>query len=249
MTSALLRRSPPTGALRLPTGIRACLFDLDGVLTDTARIHAAAWKQTFDAFLLDRARSNGTPFVPFDEARDYLEWVDGRQRCDGVRAFLGSRGLDLPEDAVVRLASSKNELVLELIRSGGVATFAGSRRFVAAVRSAGLGCAVVSASANCAEVLTTAGLDDLFDVRVDGVVAEREHLRGKPAPDTYLEAARRLHVPPAAAAVFEDARAGIAAGRSGHFGLVVGVDRRGRAAALREAGADVVVADLAELLR
>jgi beta-phosphoglucomutase family hydrolase len=231
--------------LYLPRRIRACLFDLDGVLTDTARVHAKAWKQTFDAFL----REQGAPFVPFDEMYDYSQYVDGKQRFDGVRSFLASRGIDLPDEAITAIANSKNELVLELMGRGGVHAFDGSVRFVKAARDAGLKCAVVSGSANCRTVLEAAGIAGLFEVRVDGVVAEQEHLRGKPAADTYLEAARLLGVRPAEAAVFEDALAGVAAGRAGRFGLVVGVDRAGQADALRREGADVVVGDLAELLR
>ena len=243
--------------LRLPAAIRACLFDLDGVLTDTASTHAAAWKEMFDAFLGARAEARGEPFVPFDIVHDYDEYVDGKQRYDGVRSFLASRGIELPEgthddapesDTVGGLANRKNELAVRAIHDNGVATFDGSVRFVHAARAAGLRCAVVSGSANCAQVLRAAGIDDLFDARVDGAVAEHEHLRGKPAPDTFLAAADRLGVPPVEAAVFEDALAGVAAGRAGRFGYVVGVDRAGQAEALRERGADVVVTDLAELL-
>ena len=247
---------PARSRLLLPSHIRACLFDLDGVLTDTARVHAAAWKETFDEFLREHAARHGRPFVPF-ALHDYDEYVDGRQRFDGVRSFLASRGIELPDgshrdppdvETVGGLANRKNELVLGLIRRGEVHTYEGSVRFVHAARDAGLDCAVVSASANCREVLEAAGIADLFEVRVDGVVAEREHLRGKPAPDTFEAAARRLGVVPAAAAVFEDALAGVGAGRAGRFGLVVGVDRAGQAAALRARGADVVVSDLSELL-
>jgi beta-phosphoglucomutase family hydrolase len=243
---ATVNRAPATMP-RLPAAIEACLFDLDGVLTDTATIHAAAWKETFDAFLRRRAVA-GTPFAPFDAARDYGEYVDGRTRFDGVRSFLASRGIELTSGEVEALGNRKNERALALLHDHGVEPFDGSVRFVRAARDAGLGCAVVSGSANCGEVLAAAGIDALFDVRVDGAVAAREHLRGKPAPDTYLAAAERLGVQPAAAAVFEDALAGVAAGRAGGFGYVVGVDRAGRAAALRASGADVVVADLAELL-
>jgi len=257
----VIATATPTRALErgrplLPPGIHACLFDLDGVLTDTASVHAGAWKQTFDAFLRARARRDGTPFAPF-ELRDYAEYVDGRQRFDGVRSFLGSRGIVLPEgsygdppeaDTVGGLGNRKNTLVLAMIERDGVRTFPGSVRFVGAVRDRGLPCAVVSASANCPEVLEAAGLSGLFQVRVDGVVAEREHLEGKPAPDTFLAAARRLGVPPEHAAVFEDALAGVDAARSGGFGFVVGVDRHGRGEALQAHGADAVVRDLGELL-
>jgi beta-phosphoglucomutase family hydrolase len=243
--------------LGLPPEIRACLFDLDGVLTQTAKVHAAAWKEMFDGFLRERAARTGERFVPFDEGADYDEYVDGKRRADGVRSFLSSRGINLaegdpadPPDAqtVAGLGNRKNELVLALLHRDGVAAYDGSVRYVHAVRDAGLRRAVVSASANCREVLEAAGIEDLFEARIDGVVAEQEHLSGKPAPDMFLAGARALGVAPAAAAVFEDALAGVAAGRSGRFGFVVGVDRVGQADALREHGADVVVADLAELL-
>jgi beta-phosphoglucomutase family hydrolase len=234
-------------ALGLPREIRACLFDLDGVLTKTAVVHEAAWKQMFDEYLRERAAQAGQPFVPFD-AHDYEEYVDGKPRYDGVRSFLASRAIVLPEEEVRTLGDRKNELVQKLIREGGVEAYEGSIRYVRAVRDAGLHRAVVSASANCQDVLIAAGIEDLFEVRIDGIVAEREHLKGKPAPDTFLAAARRLGVAPAAAAVFEDALAGVEAGRAGHFGFVVGVDRVGHAKALHEHGADIVVSDLDELL-
>ena len=243
--------------LGLPDTIRACLFDLDGVLTRTAEVHAAAWKEMFDDFLRKRAAQTGGPFVPFDTAGDYDTYVDGLPRYDGVRTFLASRGIELPEgsphdapdaDTIVGLGNRKNVLVLELIRRSGVEAYPGSVRYVKAAREAGLRRAVVSSSANCREILEAAGIADLFEVRVDGVVRERERLRGKPAPDTFLFAARALGVEPAGATVFEDAVAGVAAGRSGHFGFVVGVDRAGQADALRAKGADVVVRDLDELL-
>jgi beta-phosphoglucomutase family hydrolase len=257
--SAALDLPPRAGheALRLPPGIRACLFDLDGVLTNTAVVHAAAWKEAFDAFLRERVARDGTVFVPFDAVHDYDEYVDGRKRNDGVRSFLASRSIVLPEgmpadppdlETVAGLANRKNELVLELIRRDGVDAFPGSVRFVRAARAAGIHRAVVSASANCRRVLAAAGIAELFEVRVDAVVAERERLRGKPAPDMYLAAAARLDVPPSGAAIFEDAIAGVEAARAGEFGLVVGLDRAAQAAALRAHGADVVVTDLAELL-
>ncbi len=234
--------------LGLPPGIRACLFDLDGVLTKTAVVHAAAWKQTFDEYLRSRSEQTGKPFVPFDPHDDYDEYVDGKPRYDGVRSFLESRGIVLPEGEVRALGDRKNELVQTLIRTRGVEAYEGSVRYVEAVRAAGLHRAVVSASANCQDVLIAAGIEDLFEVRIDGIVAEREHLKGKPAPDTFIAAARSLDVAPAAGAVFEDALAGVAAGRAGKFGFVVGVDRVGQAAALRKRGADIVVGDLDELL-
>jgi beta-phosphoglucomutase family hydrolase len=250
-------RRPDELRLGLPAAVRACLFDLDGVLTQTARVHAAAWKQMFDEFLRERSKRTGEPFVPFDPVKDYDEYVDGKPRYDGVRSFLTARGIELPQgdptdpptaETVHGLGNRKNELVLALIERDGVQPFEGSVRYVQAVREAGLRRAVVSSSANTRQVLVAAGIADLFEEVVDGVVAERKHLEGKPAPDTFLAAARALEVVPAAAAVFEDALAGVAAGRAGRFGFVVGVDRAGQAEALREHGADVVVSDLAELL-
>jgi beta-phosphoglucomutase family hydrolase len=236
-------------ALRLPATIRACLFDLDGVLTNTAALHAAAWKDTFDAYLRDRAAESGEPFVPFDEVADYDEYVDGKERLDGVRSFLLSRYPEAPDaHTVADLGTRKNDLLLALIHRKGVGVFEGSVRFVDAVREARLRRAVVSASHNCREVLEAASIADLFEVVVDGNVAERDHLRGKPSPDTYLAAADLLGIEPPAAAVFEDSLAGISAGRGGAFGFVVGVDRVGQADALRAHGADVVVTDLADLL-
>jgi beta-phosphoglucomutase family hydrolase len=241
----------------LPDRISACLFDLDGVITQTAKVHAAAWKETFDALLLDRSQRTGEPFRPFELPADYLEHVDGKLRTDGVRAFLTSRDIVLPEgspgdpptaETVHGLGTRKNDLVLELIRSRGVEVYEGSIRFVEATRDAGLRRAVVSASKNCREVLAAAGIEDLFEVRIDGIAAEERRLRGKPAPDTFLAAAEALGVEPARCAVFEDAVAGVEAGRAGSFGWVVGVDRSGNAAALASQGADTVVADLAELL-
>jgi beta-phosphoglucomutase family hydrolase len=241
----------------LPSAIRACLFDLDGVLTQTATVHAAAWKEMFDAFLRAQAARTGDAFVPFDPVGDYDEYVDGKPRYDGVRSFLASRGIDLPPgqandpptaETISGLGNRKNELVLALIHEQGVEAYQGSVRYVHAARDAGLRRAVVSSSANCKEVLAAAGILELFEVRIDGALAAREQLKGKPAPDTFLAAARALEVSPARAAVFEDALAGVAAGRAGRFGCVVGVDRVGQAEALREHGADLVVSDLAELL-
>jgi beta-phosphoglucomutase family hydrolase len=243
--------------LGLPDRVRACLFDLDGVLTKTATVHAAAWKQMFDDYLREQARRTGGPFVPFDSDADYGEYVDGKPRYDGVRSFLASRGIELPEgeeddppdaETVCGLGNRKNEIVLRMIREDGVEPYQGSVRYLEAVRDAGLRIAVVSSSTNCRDVLVAAGVEDFFEARIDGVVAEREHLAGKPAPDTYLAGARALEVEPGEAAVFEDALAGVAAGRAGNFTCVVGVDRVGHAAGLREHGATVVVEDLAELL-
>jgi beta-phosphoglucomutase family hydrolase len=228
--------------LGLPDGITALLFDLDGVLTKTATVHARAWKQMFDEYL--RAQGDERPFTQ----NDYDAFVDGKPRADGVRDFLASRGLH-PDDAEIgRLGDIKNDLVLELIRTDGVEAYAGSVRYLEAAEAAGLRRAVVSSSHNAADVLKSAGIDQLLEERVDGVDADQDHIKGKPAPDMFLEGARRLGVAPANAAVFEDALAGVAAGRAGRFGCVVGVNRVGQRDALLEHGADVVVDDLEELL-
>lgn len=243
--------------LGLPIGVRACLFDLDGVLTQTAKIHAAAWKEAFDGYLRERALRIGERFVSFDPVADYDEYVDGKPRYDGVRSFLAARDIDLPEgdegdpqhaETVHGLGNRKNEIVQRMIRDEGVEAYEGSVRYVRAAREAGLRRAVVSSSSNCREVLVSAGIEDLFELRIDGVFAEREHLKGKPAPETYVAGARALGVAPGQAAVFEDALAGVAAGRAGGFACVVGVDRVGQADELREHGANIVVSDLAELL-
>jgi beta-phosphoglucomutase family hydrolase len=243
--------------LGLPDFTRAALFDLDGVLTPTARIHAQAWKRMFDEYLRRRAGRTGEAFVPFDLHADYDAHVDGLRREDGVRAFLSSRGIELPEGAdddppdaetVHGLGNRKNRLVVDLLEQEGVEPYEGSVRYVNAVRDAGLRTAVVSSSANARDVLRSAGILDLFDEVVDGHTAARDGLKGKPAPDTFLAGARAVGVEPADAAVFEDALAGVAAGRAGAFGYVVGVDRAGQAEALREHGADVVVDDLGDLL-
>ena len=241
----------------LPADVSVCLFDLDGVLTQTAKVHAAAWKQMFDEFLRRHAEQTGTPFVEFDVGHDYDEYVDGKPRLDGTRDFLASRGIDLPEGnendppgapTIQGLSNRKNDLVLAKIREDGVETYPGSVDYVRKVRAAGLKTAVVSSSANTLDVLKTTGMTDCFDARIDGVVAKQRGLKGKPAPDTFLAGAAEFGVGPDAAAVFEDALAGVAAGRAGNFRLVVGVDRVGQADALREHGADVVVRDLSELL-
>ena len=241
----------------MPRRISACLFDMDGVLTRTAEIHAAAWKQMFDEYLSRRAASEGGEFVPFDEVKDYDNFVDGRPRLDGTREFLRARGIELPDgspddppgtETVYGLSNQKNQLVQKLIAERGVAVYPGSVRFLQEARRRSLATAVVSSSANTVEVLRAAGLQEMFDATIDGVVAEREGLKGKPAPDTYLAAAHRLGVDPKVAAVFEDALAGVEAGRAGGFGLVVGVDRVGQSDALAAHGADVVVTDLAELM-
>ncbi len=243
--------------LGLPDSTQACLFDLDGVVTKTALIHAAAWKEMFDDFLRQHAASTGTEFVPFDQVRDYDLYVDGRPRLDGTRSFLRARGIELPEgdpsdppaaNTIHGLSNRKNALVLEMIDKRGVEVYDGSVRYIRRVRDAGLRTAVVSSSANTVQVLNVAGIADLFDARIDGVIAKERGLAGKPAPDTFLAGARELGVAPAQAAVFEDALAGVEAGRAGHFGRVVGVDRTGQAQELLEHGADIVVKDLAELL-
>jgi beta-phosphoglucomutase family hydrolase len=226
----------------LPDTITACLFDLDGVLTKTAAVHARAWKEMFDAFLHER----GEP--PFELPRDYDEYVDGKPRLDGVRSFLAARGIAAGDELVRVLGDRKNELVLTLMRSEGVEPYEGSVRYVETVRDAGLRRAVVSSSANAREVLEAARIAHLFEAVIDGVVAAREHLPGKPAPDMFLAGARALDTPPRAGAVFEDALAGVEAGRNGDFGFVVGVDRTGQAEELAARGAHVVVSDLAELL-
>lgn len=241
--------------LGLPDGIHACLFDLDGVLTETASIHFEAWKQTFDSYLSQR----GGHFEPFNK-QDYLKFVDGKPRHDGVRSFLASRSIVLPEDegsttladsqepTVQGLGDKKNALVIELMQAMGVTPFEGSRRYLNEAQKAGLKVAVVSASANARAVLEAAGLLNRFEEVVDGIVARTEGLRGKPFPDTFVYAARRLEVDPAHACVFEDALAGVKAARDGGFGYVVGINRASQAAELMGEGADVVVDDLADLL-
>jgi beta-phosphoglucomutase family hydrolase len=235
----------------------ACLFDLDGVLTQTAQVHAAAWKEMFDGYLRQRADRAGEEFAPFDPVRDYDEFVDGRPRYDGVRAFLAARQIELPQgtpddppdaETIDGLGNRKNEIVLKMIHEDGVQPYEGSVRYAQAAVAAGLRRAVVSSSTNCRDVLAAAGMEDLFEAIVDGHVAEREHLQGKPAADTFLAGARMVGAEPSQAAVFEDALAGVQAGRAGRFGFVVGVDRVGQAEALKTHGADIVVRDLAELL-
>jgi beta-phosphoglucomutase family hydrolase len=243
--------------LGLPDAITACLFDMDGVITQTAKVHDAAWKEMFDAFLRDWSASHDEPFVPFDPVDDYDQYVDGKPRLEGTASFLESRGIKLPmgeeSDAagtptIWGLSSKKNDLIQQVIARDGVQAYEGSVRYVTAVREAGLRTAIVSSSANTEAVLKAAGVEGLFEVRVDHQVAEAAKLRGKPAPDTFLEAARLLGVLPANATVYEDALAGVAAGRAGKFGFVVGVDRVGQANELHAHGADVVVKDLADLL-
>jgi beta-phosphoglucomutase family hydrolase len=243
--------------LGLPDTIRACLFDLDGVLTDTASVHRTAWKAMFDEYLRGRAERNNEKFEPFDAGSDYEKYVDGKPREDGVRSFLESRDIRLPDgdpddapdaETVHGLGNRKNDMFQRTLHDDGVEVFDGSRRYLEAVSHAGLSVAVVSSSANTREVLEITGLARFVEARVDGVTMRDEHIAGKPAPDSFLRAAKLLSVSPDQAAVFEDALAGVQAGHAGHFGIVVGVDRVGHAEALRRNGADVVVADLSELL-
>jgi beta-phosphoglucomutase family hydrolase len=236
--------------------VTTCLFDLDGVITQTALVHNAAWKQTFDAFLQARSTTTGQPFVPFTDV-DYHQFVDGRQRADGVRTFLASRGITLPEGSpddgpdaqtVNGVGNRKNELVLAKIAAGEVRVYPGSVDYLHAAKAAGLRRVVVSASANAADVLVAAEVADLIEARVDGIVARERKLPGKPAPDTFLLGAELVDTAPENCAVYEDALAGVQAGRAGRFGIVIGVDRVGQADALAANGADIVVSDLSELL-
>jgi beta-phosphoglucomutase family hydrolase len=233
--------------LKLPDGITTCLFDLDGVITQTAKLHAAAWKEMFDDFLRGRSEEAGEPFEEFTPA-DYDRYVDGRPRLDGVRTFLAARGIEQDDELVRRLGDRKNDLVLQLIRERGVEVYDGSIDFVKEAQREGLRRAVVSSSANTREVLKSVGIEDLFEAVVDGIVAQRDGLPGKPAPDTFVAGARALGAEPPQAVVFEDALAGVEAGRAGGFGYVVGVDRTGQRDALADHGADIVVDDLSELI-
>lgn len=239
---------PAPESVGLPPGVRACLFDLDGVLTRTARLHSRAWKRAFDSYLRDGSAEKGKPFRPFDEVHDYALYVDGKLRTEGARSFFESRGLHPAEREIRELASRKDAILLELLGNERVETYEGSVRYVRKAREAGLRTAVVSASRHCGQFLASAGIVGLFDIRIDGNVAAREHLAGKPAPDTYLAAARAVGVAPGEAAVFEDALSGVEAGRAGHFGYVIGVDRLGQKEELRRHGADLVVDDLEALL-
>jgi beta-phosphoglucomutase family hydrolase len=244
----------PMSPLGLPAAVRLCLFDLDGVLTDTAAVHTVAWKEMFDDYLRER---DGSDAVPFDPVADYTRYVDGKPRAAGVRSFLQSRGIELPEgelddppsaETVHGLGRRKNDLVLALIERDGVVVFPRSVAYLEAVRAAGLRTAVVSSSANTQAVLEVTGIAHLLDVRMDALVARERGLAGKPAPDTFLAAAQDLGGGPEDAAVFEDALAGVESGRAGGFAYVVGVDRADQAQALLAAGADRVVQELDELM-
>ena len=235
----------------------AVLFDLDGVITDTANMHAACWKQMFDAYLQKRAVERGEPFRPFDIATDYRLYVDGKPRFDGVRDFLTSRGIHLPEgspddppqaETVGGLGNRKNNLINEVIEQVGVEPYEGSVKLIHQLHHQGFKIAVVTSSQNCEAVLKAAKLDAFFEVRVDGNTIDAQQLAGKPAPDTFLTAAQRLGVEPTRAVVVEDAISGVQAGRNGNFGLVIGVARKGNAEELRHHGADLVVNDLVELV-
>jgi beta-phosphoglucomutase family hydrolase len=235
----------------------AVLFDLDGVITNTAGLHATCWKQMFDEYLRKRAEQRGEAFRPFEVATDYRLYVDGKPRFAGVADFLSSRGIQLPEgnpddpaelETVCGLGNRKNDLVNELIQRVGVEPYEGSVRFIHQLRRNGFKIAVVTSSQNCPLVLKAAKLDSLFHVRIDGNTIEAERLAGKPAPDTYLMAARLLAVEPARAVVIEDAISGVEAGSNGNFGLVIGVARKGNAEELKHHGAHLVVNDLGELV-
>ncbi len=235
----------------------AVLFDLDGVLTATARVHATAWKKMFDEFLKQRAAATDEPYRPFDIDTDYRLYVDGKPRYEGVRSFLESRSIALPygdpddppdKETVCGLGNRKNAMLNEVIESEGVDVYEGSIAWAHKLHADGIKTAVVSSSKNCETILRAAGIAELFELRIDGVVAARLKIAGKPAPDTFLEAARRLRANPERTVVVEDAISGVQAGRDGGFGLVIGVDREGDAEALRQNGADLVVSDLAELL-
>ena len=236
----------------------ALLFDLDGVLTDTAKVHAASWKKMFDAFLEAHAKEKNIPLQPFDIEKDYRQYVDGKLRYEGVRSFLESRRIHLPfgdpddppgHESITGLGNLKDRMVKEAVGSVGIEVYEGSVSFLRHMRRKGFKTAVVSASENCRAVLQATGIEDLFDVRVDGEVAVRLNLPGKPAPDTFLEAAKELESRPERAVVIEDALSGIQAGRDGGFGLVVGIEHHGNRQSLEAQGADIVVSDLRELIR
>ncbi|MFH1283369.1 MAG: beta-phosphoglucomutase family hydrolase [bacterium] len=235
----------------------AVLFDMDGVLTVTATVHAKCWKRMFDQFLEGYSEKNNQPFIPFDEDRDYKLYVDGKPRNDGVRSFLESRGITLPEgnsesipdnSTISGLANWKNICVNNVFRTKGVDVYEGSLRYVLHIRSLEIKTAVVTSSKNCDEILKTAGINELFDARVDGTVSSELNLSGKPDPDIFLEAAKKLGVSPKRSVVIEDAISGVQAGKNGGFGLVIGVNRDGDPELLSKNGADIVVNDLGELL-
>ncbi len=240
-----------------PARFDAVLFDLDGVITATAKVHAAAWKRMFDEFLKSYYDRHDQAFIPFDVGSDYESYVDGKPRYDGVKSFIASRGIELPmgeasdpagDQSVCGLGNRKNDFFADVLDAEGVEVYEGTIRLVRHLKSQGIKTAVVSSSENAETILGTAGIADLFDIRVDGRVATRLKLPGKPAPDTFLEAARQLGVKPDRAVVVEDAIVGVQAGRDGGFGLVIGVDRKQGRQSLAEHGAHVVVVDLAELL-
>jgi len=240
-----------------PARFDAVLFDLDGVITATAKVHAAAWKRMFDEFLKSYYDRHDQAFIPFDVGSDYESYVDGKPRYDGVKSFIASRGIELPmgeasdpagDQSVCGLGNRKNDFFADVLDAEGVEVYEGTIRLVRHLKSQGIKTAVVSSSENAETILGTAGIADLFDIRVDGRVATRLKLPGKPAPDTFLEAARQLGVKPDRAVVVEDAIVGVQAGRDGGFGLVIGVDRKQGRQSLAKHGAHVVVVDLAELL-
>lgn len=240
-----------------PDRFDAVLFDLDGVLTATAKLHAACWKKAFDEFLQKQADRKGEPFRPFDLKADYEDYVDGKPRYDGVQSFLESRGIKLPwgapddppdRETVCGLGNRKDGLFNQTLESEGAEVFEGTVAWLHQLRQAGIKTAVVSSSKHCRTIIEAAGLADQFEARVDGNVSDDLKLKGKPAPDTYLKAAAMLGVNPQRAVVVEDALSGVEAGRNGGFGLVIGVDRKGDAEALRKHGADIVVSDLKEML-
>lgn len=248
---------PSKPIVKLPAGIRACLFDMDGVITQTAAVHSAAWKEMFDAYLKLRAEASGSEFVPFDIATDYVKYVDGKLRQDGVRSFLESRGITLPEgtpedsedvESVWGLGTRKNNRVQELIRTEGVEVYADAIALLQAVRAIGLKTAIVSASRNTPTVLRVTNLTDKFDYVMHGGIAGEQGLPGKPAPDTFVAAAAALGESPATCVVLEDAVSGVQAGKAGNFGYVIGVDRVDHGDELRANGADIVVTNLEDLV-
>lgn len=249
-------RAVSLGKKILREAFDAVLFDLDGVITDTAKVHASCWKRMFDGFLQKHAAEKKVAFQPFDIQEDYTNYVDGKLRYEGVRSFLESRGIELPfgdpDDqpgfaSVTGLGNLKDQMVKEVLDAEGIEVYEGSVAFLQQLRRQGFRTALVSASKNAGAVLQIAGIADLFDIRVDGEAADRLRLPGKPAPDTFLEAARQLGAEPSRSVVIEDALSGVRAGRDGGFGLVIGIARKGNHEALKKEGADIVVGDLREL--